>query len=88
MQIEVLCTSVHMSTTLTIRMDEALRRALEERARDRGVTVSEAAREILGRALDDRPMEARTGHLRGALTLGHDGGEDWRAKLRARNWRR
>lgn len=79
--------NVHMSTTLTIRTDEALRKALEARARARGTTVSEVAREILRDALDDRPLGAKTGRLRGTLALGREQAEPWRQALRERNWR-
>lgn len=42
-----------MSTTITIRTEEPLRKALEEHARARGVTLSQVAREILQDALTD-----------------------------------
>jgi plasmid stability protein len=76
-----------MSTTLTIRTDERLRRALERRARERGTSVSEIAREILSAALTPRPLDARTGHLRGSLRIGEQPAEAWRAALREHNWR-
>jgi predicted transcriptional regulator len=76
-----------MSTTLTIRTDEALRAALEERARARGMTLSEVAREILRDAVEERPLEVRTGHLRGLLDLRQGSEELWRKVLRERNWR-
>ncbi len=78
---------VHMSTTVTIRTDEALRAALEERARARGTTLSEVAREILRNAVEERPLELRTGHLRGRLDLRLRPEEPWRKALRERNWR-
>lgn len=78
---------VHMSTTITIRTDEELRAALEERARARGTTLSEVAREILRSAVEARPLEARTGHLRGKLNLRQRPEEPWRETLRERNWR-
>lgn len=75
-----------MSTTVTIRTDEELRAALEERARARGTTLSEVAREILRNAVEERPLELRTGRLRGKLNL--QGPEKpWREALRERNWR-
>ena len=80
--------AVHMSTTVTIRTDDALRKALEARARSRGVTLSEAARDILRDALEVRPLESRTGHLRGRLTLPGTPPEPWRKALRERNWRK
>jgi plasmid stability protein len=76
-----------MSTTITIRTDEALRQALKARARARGMTLSEAAREILREALERRPLERRTGHLCGGLTLPRKPTEPWRKTLRERNWR-
>jgi plasmid stability protein len=71
-----------MSTTLTIRTDEALRRALDQRASAQGKTVSEVAREILRNALEER-----TSHLKGRLSLGKKQTEAWRRSLRERNWR-
>lgn len=76
-----------MSTTVTIRTDEALRAALEERARVRGTTLSEVAREILRNAVEEQPLERRTGHLRGKLNLRQPSEEAWRKVLRERNWR-
>jgi hypothetical protein len=76
-----------MSTTLTVRTDARLRRALEERARMQGKSISQVAREILAAALAQRPLELRTGHLRGTLRLSEGRPEPWRAALRERNWR-
>jgi plasmid stability protein len=76
-----------MRTTLTIRTDEALRRALAKRARAQGKTVSEVAREILRNALEERALEERTSHLKGRLRLGEKQTEAWRRSLRERNWR-
>jgi plasmid stability protein len=76
-----------MSTTLTIRTDESLREALEKRAEAQGKTVSEVAREILLRALEERPMHTRTGHIKGRLRLPRRTTEAWRKELRKRNWR-
>jgi plasmid stability protein len=76
-----------MSTTLTIRTDERLRAALEERARLHGKSVSQVAREILTSALEQRPLGLRTGYLKGRLRLAEDRPESWRAALRERNWR-
>lgn len=77
-----------MSTTLTVRTDESLREALEERARAQGKTLSEFVREILRAAVDEGPLSARTGHLRGRLTLDRPEADGWRKELRRRNWRR
>jgi plasmid stability protein len=76
-----------MSTTLTIRTDEALREALTKRASAQGKTVSEVAREILRNALEERALEERTSHLKGRLRLGQKQTEAWRRSLRQRNWR-
>lgn len=76
-----------MSTTLTIRTDESLRKALAERASAQGKTVSELAREILRNALEDRALEERTSHLKGRLRLGQKQTEAWRRTLREHNWR-
>lgn len=77
-----------MHTTVTIRTDRGLRKALEDRARAQRKTVSEVAREILRTALEERPLQLRTGHLRGRLALTTDQNEAWRRALRERNWRR
>ena len=77
-----------MSTTLTIRTDESLREALVKRAETQGKTLSEVAREILIRALEERPMHTRTGHIKGGLGLPRRATtEAWRKELRKRNWR-
>ena len=76
-----------MSTTLTIRLDEALREALEARGREQGKSLSETAREILRNAVEERPLELRTGQLRGRLRLGDHTGDGWRTELHRRNWR-
>jgi plasmid stability protein len=76
-----------MSTTITIRTDEALRRALEERAASLGKSLSEAIRDILEAAVTREPLTTRTAHLRGALRLPHSHSEPWRRQLRERNWR-
>jgi plasmid stability protein len=76
-----------MSTTLTIRTDEALREALAKRASAQGKTVSEVARDILRSALEERPLEERISHLKGRRRLGQKQTEPWRRSLRQRNWR-
>lgn len=76
-----------MRTTITIRADKNLRKALEERARAQGKTLSELAREILRNAVEDRPLRLKTGHLRGRLRLRQEQTEAWRKALRERNWR-
>lgn len=76
-----------MSTTITIRTDDNLRRALEQRAREQGKTISGLVREILARSLEESPMGARSSHLRGTLDLGAEASEPWRRKLAEHNWR-
>jgi plasmid stability protein len=76
-----------MGTTLTIRLDPTLKRALDERARLRRQSVSATVREILDEAVAERPLGDRVGHLAGRL--GPPGGEpDERERhLRETNWR-
>lgn len=76
-----------MRTTLTIRTDEQLREALEERVAMQGKTVSEVAREILSAAVSERPLDSRIGHLRGRLELPAESPDARRKELRKRNWR-
>ncbi len=78
---------VDMSTTITVRTDDALRRRLEEQAAARGKSLSETVREILEAAVAPQPLEHRAGHLRGRLELPRQGSDLWRRKLRERNWR-
>ncbi|HEX2164533.1 MAG TPA: ribbon-helix-helix protein, CopG family [Thermoanaerobaculia bacterium] len=77
-----------MSSTITFRTDDALRRELEERAAAAGKSVSELIREILESAVHLGPLEERAGHLRGRLSLPRRDDEPWRRQLRERNWRR
>jgi len=76
-----------MSTTLTIRADDELREALRRRAEMQGKTVSELAREILSEALAERPLGARTGHLRGRLALRAATSDPRRERIKKLNWR-
>jgi plasmid stability protein len=76
-----------MSTTLTVRTDEALREALQSRAAAQGKTVSKLVREILEEAVSERPIASRAGYLKGRLDLPEVGEEPWRRQLRERNWR-
>ena len=75
-----------MSRTIAVRVDAALERAIEERARASGMTVSEVVRETLRDALAERPLSERIGHLRGKLRVSPDD-DPWRRSLRGRNWR-
>lgn len=75
-----------MSTTVTVRIDEALREALEERARASGTTLSQVIRDTLREAMEERPLAERICHLKGTVTI--DRSDDpWRERLRVRNWR-
>lgn len=76
-----------MSTTVTVRIDDDLRRALEARARAQGKTLSATVREALEGAVSDNPLGARVGHLRGRLRLAPPVTGTWRQALRERNWR-
>lgn len=69
-----------------MRVDAELEKALDERARAAGMTVSQVVREALREAFAERPLSERIGHLRGTLRVRAD--EDpWRRALRERNWR-
>lgn len=77
-----------MSTTITIRADEPLRRRLEERAAATGKTLSALVREILEDAVAEHPLGRRAGHLKGSLVLRDRRSDGWAASIRERNWRR
>ena len=76
-----------MSTTLTIRLDPTLKRALDERARLRRQSVSATVREILDEAVAERPLGQRVGHLAGRLGPAHGEPDEWERHLRETNWR-
>lgn len=76
-----------MSTTLTIRTDETLRKVLARRAEAQGKTVSELVREILEDAVSERPLAEKIGHLRGGLRLSQKPSDKWRRQIRDHNWR-
>ncbi|MBM4059905.1 MAG: ribbon-helix-helix protein, CopG family [Planctomycetes bacterium] len=76
-----------MASTLTIRTDDALRAALDERAQAEDKTVSELVREILDAALSRRSFGERVDHLRGRLQLRRSGLSAWPRQVRERNWR-
>ena len=76
----------YMSTTLTVRTDDRLRKALESRAETLGQTVSEFVREVLEEAVTERPLALKTGHLRGRLQL-DEPVDSWSRELAERNWR-
>lgn len=76
-----------MSTTVTVRIDEELRRALEARARAQGKTVSAIVRETLETVVAGTSLGSRAGHLRGRLRLAPPAAGSWQERLRQRNWR-
>ncbi|MCC6197195.1 MAG: hypothetical protein IT518_22290 [Burkholderiales bacterium] len=76
-----------MDKTLTIRTDETLRSALEQRARAQGKTLSALTREILEVAVRDRPLGVTTAHLKGRVRLRRAQTDAWRKALADRNWR-
>ena len=77
-----------MSTTVTVRIDDDLRRALKARAQAQGKTLSAMVRETLEGAVAERPFGSRAGHLRGRLGVATPIAGTWREKLRERNWRK
>lgn len=80
--------TLNVSTTITVRTDELLRRKLEKRAAAGGKNLSQVVREILEAAVQEEPLESRIGHLRGRLRVDRSDDEPWRRRLRERNWRR
>lgn len=76
-----------MSKTIAVRVDPELEKALEDRARTSGTTVSDVVRETLREAFAERPLAERIRGLRGALSIREDD-DAWRRALRSRNWRR
>jgi hypothetical protein len=79
-----------MSSTISIRIDDALRHALEEEAARSGRTVSSVVRDELRSAFAnrERPLGERIGHLRGIIDAPVDDDDPWRKQIRERNWRR
>jgi hypothetical protein len=77
-----------MSATLSLRVDPALRAALQQRAVTLDKSISELVCEILREALMERPLGNRIGHLKGRLNLSTASvPERWHDQLRERNWR-
>jgi hypothetical protein len=75
-----------MGTTVTVRLEEPLREALEARAAATGSTISEVVRETLRAAFAERPLGERIGHLKGILEVELDD-DPWRRQIEDRNWR-
>jgi len=76
-----------MRKTIAVRVDAELEKALEDRARTSGTTVSDVVRETLREAFAERPLAERISGLKGALRI-RDDDDPWRRALRERNWRR
>jgi hypothetical protein len=76
-----------MSTTVTVRIGEELRRALMARARAQGKTVSAVVRETLETVVAQTSFASRAGSLRGRLRLAPPAAGSWQERLRQRNWR-
>jgi hypothetical protein len=76
-----------MGATVTVRIGDDLRRALEARAKAQGKSLSATVREALEATVADGPVGIRVGHLRGRLQPSPPSAGTWRAKLRERNWR-
>jgi hypothetical protein len=77
-----------MTGTITVRVDRRQREALDRLARAVGKSLSELVRDILGQALDGRPLASRTAHLAGRLTPSPKAPDAFRARIRENNWRR
>jgi plasmid stability protein len=76
-----------MSTTLTVRLDEALREKLEMKAKASGRTLSELVRDTLRDTVENRPLGERIGHLKGRFVIPRDDDDPWRRQIAERNWR-
>ena len=76
-----------MRRTITIRTESTLRSLLEDRAAASGKSLSAVVREILERALEERPLADRIRHLRGSLSRRNRREDGWSRSIRARNWR-
>ncbi len=76
-----------MTTTLTFRLESEQRKKLRSKARLLGKSESQFLREILSRELDERPMSALVGHLKGALSLKEKKQDSWGEVIRKQNWR-
>jgi len=51
------------------------------------MTLSALVREILEKAVDERPLGRRAGHLRGRLTVPGESSGRWDDTIQDRNWR-
>lgn len=77
----------NMEKTLTIRLDSKQHEALMGAARQQGKTVSELVRHTLQKALKERSVAIKAGHLKGRLALSRSSKDPWRRAIKERNWR-
>jgi hypothetical protein len=76
-----------VTTTLTFRLESEKRKKLRKKAALLGKSESEFLREMLDRELEDRPLSAAIGHLKGTLSFDVKSHDSLRQALRDRNWR-
>ena len=75
-----------MGRTLTLRLAREQHQALTRRAKATGTTRSAWVRDVIDKALADRPLGHRVGHLKGRVGLPR-ARSGWRRELKDRNWR-
>lgn len=78
---------LRLMTSMTFRLGSVTRGKLRARALRLARTESDLLREIIERELEEKPLAARAGHLKGSLSLTRQGGNSWRRAIRKRNWR-
>lgn len=76
-----------MTTTVTVRLDEKVKQALDERAKLRRKSVSSLVRELIVEEVSERPLAERIGHLAGRLGPARGEPDAWERHLREMNWR-
>ncbi len=76
-----------MDKRLTIRIDAKQHAALARTARMLGKTISEFVRETLEQAVAERSLTAKTGHIKGKLSVNIASRDPWARALEQRNWR-
>ena len=76
-----------MTTTITFRLESEQRKKLRRKAALFGKSESEFLREMLNSELEERPMSAAIGHLKGTLSFDVKNHDSLRQALRDRNWR-
>ena len=75
-----------MTSTLSIRLRKEQRDSIRRKAKSLGKTESEFVREVLFRAVDQRPMSERLKGLR-TLSFKNVKLEGWRKVIHEHNWR-